>query len=387
MANRIPLLDLKRYQEAIAGEVEAAWRETLAGMHLLGGEQVRRFEQEIAAFAGVPFACGVSSGTDALMLSLVALGVGAGDRVILPTNAFIAALTVVHHLGAIPVLVDIAENGLGPDADAIAEALPARAVMVVHLFGHPLALDRLGALCDQAQASLIEDCSHAHGATRNGRHVGTHGAVGCFSAGVVKNLSAYGDAGFILSRDASIDAALRELRGQGQRGKSNHVRYGFNARLDELQACVLRIKLRDLNARNQRRRAIAAYYSERFATFDVRTPSLDRDAVPVFHQYVVQTPARDRLQAHLGDRGIETGIHYPVPLHRQEAWVKHYGSGLRLPHAERLANEILSLPVFPDLTDAEVEEVASAVREFFRRPAPRAASRTPAAGTEQASNP
>lgn len=387
-AYRIPLLDLKRHQAAIAAEVESAWREALAGMHLLGGDQVRRFEQEIASFAGVPFACGVSSGTDALMLSLVALGVGPGDRVVLPANAFIAALTVVHHLGAVPVLVDSAEDGFGPDLAVIADALPARAVIVVHLFGHALALDRLSALCDQAGAVLLEDCSHAHGATRDGHHVGTRGAVGCFSAGVVKNLSAYGDAGFILSRDAGIDAALRELRGQGQRGKNNHVRYGFNARLDELQACVLRIKLKELEARNQRRRVIAAYYTQRFATLDLRTPLIDRGEVPAFHQYVVQTTARDQLQAHLADRGIETGIHYPVPLHRQEAWITHYGRELRLPRAERLANEILSLPVFPDLTDAEVEAVASAVRDFFRMPAsPRAASRIPAAGTEQSSNP
>lgn len=365
MAHRIPLLDLKRHQQLIAADVERAWHDALAKMHLLGGEQVRMFEEEIAAFTGAPYACGVASGTDALMLSLVALGIGPGDRVVLPANAFIAALSVVHHLGATPVLVDIEANGFAPDVDAVAAALPARALIVVHLFGQTLALDRLTTLCEQTSTALIEDCSHAHGATRAGQHVGGAGVVGCFSAGIVKNLSAYGDAGFVLSRDSQLDATLRELRGQGQRGKNRHVRFGFNSRLDELQACVLRVKLRDLTARNQRRREIAAYYSERFAALDLITPTIAADEVPVFHQYVVRTAARERLRAHLAERGIETGIHYPVPLHRQEAWTTRYGSSLCLPRAERFANEILSLPVFPELTDAEVDEVAATVRDFL----------------------
>lgn len=388
MTYRIPLLDLTRHHRLIADDVDCAWRETLAAMRLLGGEQVRRFEEEIAAYAGVPHACGVSSGTDALLLGLVALGIGPGDRVVLPANAFIAALTVVHHLGAVPILVDVAATGHGPDLEAVAGALPARAVIVVHLYGHALAVDRLQALCDASRAFLVEDGSHAHGATRAGRHAGTTGAVGCFSAGIVKNLSAYGDAGFVLTRDRSVDATLRELRAQGQRGKNQHVRYGFNARLDELQAAVLRIKLRELDDRNRRRRAIAAYYSERFARLDLALPFVASDEIAVFHQYVVRTAARDRLQAHLAERGIETGIHYPVPLHRQEAWVRCYGTGLSLPRAERLANEILSLPVFPDLSDAEVEAVATAVRDFFR-PATRrsGATRTAAPGALETPNP
>jgi dTDP-4-amino-4,6-dideoxygalactose transaminase len=366
MTYRIPLLDLTRYQRVIAAEVDRAWHETLAAMRLLNGAQVRRFEEEIAAYAGVPHACGVSSGTDALLLGLVALGVGPGDRVVVPANAFIAVLTVVHRIGAEPVLVDLAESGYGPDFDAVSRALPARALMVVHLYGHALELDRLLALCSESDTFLIEDCSHAHGATRGGRHVGTTGAIGCFSAGIVKNLSAYGDAGFVLTSNLTIDATLRELRAQGQRGKNQHVRYGFNARLDELQAAVLRIKLRDLDERNRRRRAIAAYYSERFALFDIQLPTIAGDEVPVFHQYVVRSAVRDRLQTHLAERGIETGIHYPVPLHRQEAWTRYYGDTLRFPRAERLAEEVLSLPVFPDLTDAEVDEIVAAVGDFFR---------------------
>lgn len=367
MPTRIPLLDLTRHHALIAGEVDRAWRETLTSMHLLGGQQVRLFEQEIAAYAGVPHACGVSSGTDALLLSLIALGIGPGSRVVVPANAFVAALSVIHHLGATPILVDVADDSHAPDLDAIARALPAAAVIVVHLYGHAFSLDQLHTLCDRSHTPLIEDASHAHGAKRRGRHVGTTGTMGCFSAGIVKNLSAYGDAGFILTRDAALDSTLRELRNQGQRGKNQHARYGLNARLDELQAAVLRIKLRSLDERNRRRLGIAEYYNERFADLDVRVPDIADDEQPVFHQYVLRCAQRDRLQAHLGARGIETGIHYPIPLHQQTAWVQRYGA-LTLPRVERLATEILSLPVFPELTDGEVETVVSAVNEFFHSP-------------------
>jgi dTDP-4-amino-4,6-dideoxygalactose transaminase len=373
MTYRIPLLDLTRHHARIAADIDQAWREALAGMRLLNGEQVRQFEREIAAYTGVPHACGVASGTDALLLGLAALGIGRGDRVVLPANAFVAALTVVHHLGAVPILVDAAAEGFGPDLDAIAAALPARAVLVVHLFGHALALDAVHRLCIEGNASLVEDCSHAHGARRAGRHVGSTGAVGCFSAGVVKNLGAYGDAGFVITHDPATDTVIRQLRTQGQERKNEHVRYGYTSRLDELQAAVLRVKLRDLETRNCRRRAIAVYYNDRFAPLGIRVPSAAADESPVYHQYVIRTAERDRLRAALAERGIETGIHYPVPLHRQEAWLRTYGMPLSLPRAERLASEVLSLPVFPELGDAEVEAVAAAVHAFYGRATTRVA--------------
>jgi len=363
----IPLLDLTREHAAIREEVQQAWSATLASMHLLKGENVAAFEREIAAYIGTQFACGVASGTDALLLGVLGLGIGAGDEVVIHANAFNAAVEAVHHAGAQPVLVDVEADGLGPDADSVARAITPRtkAIIVVHLYGSPLQLAPIEALAIQQRLALIEDCSHAHGAGRDGRKVGTWGQVGCFSAGVVKNLGAYGDAGFITTSDADLQARLCLLRAHGQEKKNHHVLYGFNCRLDELQAAVLRVKLRYLEARNQRRRDIAAYYCDRLAELDLRVPREHPGEVHVYHQYVIRTAQRDRLQAHLKAGGIETGIHYPVPLHRQAAWLRRYGESPRLRRAEQLAQEILSFPVFPDLTDAEVERVADGVRSFF----------------------
>jgi len=364
----IPLLDLKREYDAIAVELQQAWSETLGSMHLLKGPNVTAFENEIAAYVGTRHAAGVASGTDALLLSVLGLGIGPGDEVIIQANAFAAALEAVHHAGAQPVLVDTEADGLGPDIAAVERAITprTRAALVVHLYGSPLDLEPLSALTQRHGLLVIEDGSHAHGASRNGRKVGAVGRAGCFSAGVVKNLGAYGDAGFITTDDSQLLGRVRLLQTHGQERKNHHVLYGFNSRLDELQAVVLRVKLRYLEARNARRRAIARYYGERFSGLDLRVPREGPGEIHVYHQYVVRTAQRERLQAHLSAAGVGSGIHYPVPLHRQPSWLRRYGESPSLPHAERLAEEILSLPVFPDLTDAEVEQVAGAVVGYFR---------------------
>ena len=365
----IPLLDLKREYATIKEDVQQAMAATLETMHLLKGENVTAFEREIAAYIGTTHASGVASGTDALLLSVLGLGIGAGDEVIIHTNAFAADLEAVHFAGAQPVLVDVEADGLGPDAEAVARAITprTRAVLVVHLYGSPLQLDAVETICRQHQLALIEDCSHAHGASRGGRRVGSAGRAGCFSCGVVKNLGAYGDAGFVTTSDAELLTRLRLLQTHGQEKKNHHVLYGFNSRLDEMQAAVLRVKLRYLDARNRRRQQIAAYYGERFGAFDVAVPRELPGEVHVYHQYVIRTPARERLRAHLQGAGVETGVHYPVPLHRQPSWQSRYGTSPSFPRAERLADEILSLPVFPDLTDAEVEHVTGAVTAFFQQ--------------------
>lgn len=362
---RVPLLDLTREYALVGDEIRRAWGDALQAMQLLKGENVARFEAEIAAYVGVPHACGVSSGTDALLLGMAALGIGPGDRVVIPANAFIAALEAIHHLGAQPALVDATADGFGPDVDAVAAALPAKAIIVVHLYGAALDLAPLRRLCARHGTLLVEDASHAHGARRGTQRVGSFGAVGCFSAGIVKNLAAYGDAGFVTTADANVAREVGLLQRHGQERKNHHLRYGLNARLDELQAAVLRIKLRHLDARNERRRAIAAFYNERFRGLDLRLPHEEPDEYAVYHQYVIRSTVRERLQTHLHKEGIETGIHYPVPLHRQPAWLRTYGEAPPYPRAERLAREILSLPVFPELTDGEVERVADAVVSFF----------------------
>jgi len=364
----VPLLDLTREYQTIRAEVEESWAATLAQMHLLKGPHADAFEHEISAYLGTAGACGVGSGTDALILGLLALDVGPADEVIIQANAFVAAIEAVRSTGAQPVIVDIDPEGLGPDVDQVARALTPRtkAIIAVHMYGAPLDLAALCTLARQRDLWVLEDASHAPGAARDGRKVGTVGDLGCFSAGVVKNLGAYGDAGFVTSGDAARVARVRLLRSHGQERKNEHVVYGLNSRLDELQAAVLRIKLRHLDARNRRRREIAAYYTERFASLEVRTPRERPGEMHVYHQYVVRTPHRAALQQHLKAAGVETGIHYPVPLHRQPAFLRSYGETPSLPHAEQLAREVLSLPVFPDLSDAESEYVADHVVEFFR---------------------
>lgn len=365
----IPLLDLKREYATIEHELQSAWAAALATMHLLKGENVAAFEREIAAYIGTPLACGVASGTDALLLGVLALGISSEDEVIIHANAFAAAVEAVHYAGGVPVLVDVEADGLGPDPDAVAQAITPRtkAIVAVHLYGSPLPLAPIERLAQEHRLALIEDCSHAHGASRGGRKVGSVGRIGCFSAGVVKNLAAYGDAGFVTTGDADVVKRIRLLQTHGQEQKNRHVLYGFNSRLDELQAAVLRVKLRYLDARNRRRAEIAAFYSKRFAPLGVRVPQEHPGEVHVYHQYVIRTRDRERLQAHLKAAGVDSGIHYPVPLHRQPAWLQRYGESPCLPRAEQLAQEILSLPVFPDLTDAEVEQVAGAVASFFGR--------------------
>lgn len=364
----VPLLDLRREYAAIAREMQAGWDVVLDSMHLLKGEQTAAFEREIAAYFGTEHAIGAASGTDALTLAARAAGIGPGDEVILQSNAFVAALEAVHHNGARPVLVDCALDGAGPDVEALVAALTprTRAVIVVHLYGAPLPLAEVADLCKRRGVDLIEDGSHAHGASWRGRKVGTFGRAGCFSAGVVKNLGAYGDAGFIVTGDAELAGHVRMLQSHGQQTKNQHLAYGYNSRLDELQAAVLRIKLRHLETRNSRRRAIAAFYRERFAGLDLHVPQEQVGEVHVYHQFVIRSRRRDELQAFLRAAGIETGIHYPVPLHRQPAWRQCYGEPPGLPRSEQRAQEILSIPVFPDLTDTEVEHVADRIVAFCR---------------------
>ncbi len=364
----IPLLDLKREYAAVRQEVEAMFASTLATMHLLKGENILLFEQEIADYLGVQHAVGVASGTDALITTVLGLGIGRGDEVIVHANAFAAALEAIHHAGATPVVVDVEPDAFGPDAASVRQALTpnTKAVIAVHMYGSPLDLAAVADICADHNLALVEDCSHAHGASRDGRKVGGLGVAGAFSCGVVKNLAAFGDAGFVATNDTSLHHRIRLLGTHGQERKNHHILYGFNSRLDELQAAVLRVKLKYLDARNQRRAEIARFYRDRFANIDLRVTHEKAGEVHVYHQFVVRTSQRDALASNLKAAGIETGIHYPVPLHRQPAFLRSYGESPAAPRAERLANEILSLPVFPDLSDSEVERVAHSVASFFQ---------------------
>jgi dTDP-4-amino-4,6-dideoxygalactose transaminase len=367
-SGRVALLDLTREYQASRRELLGACERVLERMHLLGGEEVRAFESEMAAYLGVRHVRGVASGTDALLLTIRAAGIGHGDEVLIQANAFVAAVEAIHHAGARPVAVDIRLDDLGPDADDVAARITprTRALLVVHLHGLPVDLHPLLALARERHLVLLEDCSHAHGATLDGRRVGSFGVAGAFSLGVVKNLAAYGDAGLVSTDNAGVAERVKLLGTHGQAHKNAHQLYGTNSRLDELQAAMLRVKLRTLDARNRRRAEIAAYYDERFRGLVV-TPSTDPTRVHVYHQYVVRTPRREALREHLAAADVETGVHYPMPIHRQPAWREAYGETPALPAAERAAGEMLSLPVHADLMDAEVEHVADAVVGFFGR--------------------
>ncbi len=366
----VPLLDLKRDWPEIKEEVEEGWREITSSMRLLNGPYVQAFEKEAADYFGSSFAFGVGSGTEALWLALIACGLGPGDEVLVPANGFVADVEAIKWAGATPVLVDAREEDFGPELSDLKEKLSPRtkALLVVHMYGHPLEMDEILSFCREHDLFLIEDASHAHGAEYKGRKVGTFGQVGCFSCGVVKNLNALGDAGLVLTDDPEIAHRLKFLRVHGQVQKNNHEFYGFNARLDEMQAVVLRARLRRLETKNQRRREIARFYQERLADLEgLSLPPLgDEEKKPVFHRYVIRTQRRDELMAHLRAKGIGTGIYYPVPLHLQPAWQKEGYPPYHLPVSEKLAREILAIPLFPELTPEELEEVVEAVREFFR---------------------
>jgi dTDP-4-amino-4,6-dideoxygalactose transaminase len=365
---RVSLLDLTREYRSLRHELLGACEGVLSRMHLLGGEEVRAFESEMAAYLGVRHVRGVASGTDALLLAVLAAGLGPGDEVLIQGNAFVAAVEALYRAGVRPVPVDVRDEDLGPDPEDVeAQLTPrTRGILAVHLYGLPVDLRPLLRLSRERSLALIEDCSHAHGATLEGQRVGSFGTAGAFSLGVVKNLAAYGDAGLVSTDDPELAERVRLLGTHGQVTKNEHVHFGTNSRLDELQAAMLRVKLRVLDARNRRRAAIASFYGERLRGLVV-TPPEDSWRTHVYHQYVVRTGERAALRAHLTAQDIDTGIHYPVPIHRQPAWLQTFGPTRALPVAEKTAGEILSLPVHADMTDDEVERVATSVRGFFRK--------------------
>lgn len=364
---RIALIDLTREYGAYRSEFLAAVERVLDGMHLLNGEEGKAFEREMADYLGVRHVRGVASGTDALYLSILAAGLGPGDEVLIQANSFVAAAEALYRAGVRAVPVDIRLDDLGPDLGEVQAKFGerTRGILVVHLYGFPVDLEPIMAFAAARSVAVIEDCSHAHGATLNGQRVGSFGIAGAFSLGVVKNLAAYGDAGMISTDDEELAERVKLLGTHGQKGKNNHIFYGGNSRLDELHAAMLRVKLRHLEARNARRAEIAAYYTACLRGH-VTTPCEDPARTHVYHQYVIRTTWREALKTHLQHYEIETGIHYPQPIHLQPAWKNVYGETPAMPRAEQAAREILSLPVHADLTDEEVEGVADAVVSFFK---------------------
>jgi len=367
----IPQSDPRAGILALRSRIEIAIIQVIeSGTYILGRE-VQGFEQEFSAFLGVAHGVGVASGTDALILALRALEVGPDDYVVTVSHTAVASVAAIELAGAKPLLVDIEPGTCTMSARALAEALarpPGRiaAVMPVHLYGQPADLGAIEPMVARAGAALVEDAAQCHGALSGARAVGSIGRLGAFSFYPTKNLGAIGDGGMVVTSDDALAERLRTLRQYGWRDRYVSDITGVNSRLDEIQAAILRVRLTMLEAENQRRREIAATYDSGLAGLPLMLPARQHDTTHVFHQYVVRTPERDALRRALGERGIGTNIHYPVPVHLQPAYRGRVAIGPSgLPETERAAREVLSLPMFPQLTEERVGRVISGVHGAF----------------------
>ena len=362
----IPFNDLKPAHRELEGELtEAAARVLRRGWFVLGPE-VEAFEAAFATYHGGGEAVGVANGTDAIELALRAAGVGPGDEVITVAHTAVATVCAVERAGATPVLVDVDPDTCTIDPDAASAAVTPRtkAIIPVHLYGHPADLGPLAALAQRHGLLLVEDCAQAHGAKYGGRLVGTFGDLAAFSFYPTKNLGGCGDGGAVLTRDPALAARLRRLRNYGQTDRYHHAERGINSRLDEIQAAILQVKLRHLDAHNAARRELAAEHAKRLS--GVRLPSARPWAEHVYHLYVVRSPRRDQLRERLQALGVQTLIHYPVPVHLQPAYADlGYAPG-SLPVTEQICREILSLPLYVGLSLADVAKVAEALEGSLR---------------------
>lgn len=361
----IPFVDLARQHSSLGLEFERTLLTAARRGDFILGHDVARFEREFADYCEAAHCIGVNSGTAALQLGLEALGIGPGDAVIAPANTFIASILPVLKLGATVVLVDCDEAGrIDPLQVRDAWTPATKAVIAVHLYGHPADLDPLQDFCREAAVDLVEDACQAHGARYRGRRVGSFGRFAAFSFYPSKNLGALGDGGALVTSDDELAEEARLLGSLGERPKGTHLRLGWNERLDTMQASILRLKLRHLDAWNERRRAVAAGYVDALQSAALELPRAEEWAEHVWHLFVVRSRRRDELREALSRTGVETGIHYPLPLHLQPALQGlGYPSGT-FPVAERRAREQLSLPMFAELAPAEVESVAAELLAF-----------------------
>lgn len=364
----IPFFDLKKQYEAIKAEIDAATARVYAGGWFILGPEVEAFEQEFAQYIGVKHGIGVGSGTEALHLALRALGVGKGDEVITVPNTAVATVAAIELAGAMPVLVDVQNDSMTMNPDAFAAAITpqTRAVIPVHLFGQSADLDPIIGIARQYHLAVVEDCAQAHGASYRRQRVGSYGDIAAFSFYPTKNLGAYGDGGAVVTNDTRLAEKVKLLRQYGWRTRYESEISGVNSRLDELQAAILRVKLKHLDEWNRARRERAAVYTELLPGRRVQPPTEMPYGEHVYHLYVTQSPMRDYLATYLKAREIGTAIQYPTPIHLQTAYA-HLAKRGALPVAERLAHEILSLPLYPELPMEDVHAVAEAVRTFEAR--------------------
>jgi len=364
----VPFVDLATHHAPLRDDLRAALDRVLThGKYILGPE-VEEFERGFAALVGAKYAVGVASGLDALRLAFEVVDIRPGDEVIVPGNTFIATALAVSALGAVPVLVDHDPKTYNIDVQLARQVITkkTKAIVPVHLYGQAADMDAVLALASEFGLKVIEDACQAHGSRYRGKGCGSIGDLGCFSFYPGKNLGGFGDGGLVTTNDEGLARAVRQRRSYGEAKKYHHVEKGVNTRLDTMQAALLNLKLPRLNASNEGRRRAARWYDERLARIPaVTAPAAPADALShVYHLYVIRTPKRDELQAFLNSKGIQSGIHYPIPIHRQEAYRELASSAPRLSNTDAFAPQILSLPMFPELTEAQVDRVCGAVAEF-----------------------
>jgi dTDP-4-amino-4,6-dideoxygalactose transaminase len=364
---RVPVLDLKAQYAAIRDEVMQAIGEVCESQIFALGPAVAEFEKNIAAYCKSKHAIGVSSGTDALLVSLMALGVKSGDEVITTPFSFFATAGCVVRVGARPVFVDVEPDSYNIDTDAIEEKITekTRAIIPVHLFGQLARMEAIMEIAERHNLAVIEDAAQAIGASRNGILAGNFGDCGCFSFYPTKNLGGFGDGGLVTTNSDSLAEDIRTLRDHGQKPRYFYKIIGGNFRLDGIQGAVLNVKLKYLDDWNEKRRQNAALYDDLFAGSPVGTPVIDPGNVSIYHQYTVTVPEREELQKYLAENDIGSAVFYPKPLHLQDCFKQlGYKQG-DMPVAERLCNEVLSLPVYPELSRREIEYVAGTILKFY----------------------
>ena len=363
---KVPILDLHAHHAHLRAELAEAIDEVIEASAFAGGPFVSRFEQDFAQYCGVDHVVGVGSGTDALWLALLALGIGPGDEVITVPMTFIATAEAISRTGAVPVFVDINETTYTLEPTGLQRALTSRtkAIIPVHLFGRMAEMDPILTFAEQHGLFVVEDAAQAHGALYQGKRAGSLGNAGCFSFYPGKNLGAFGEAGAVATNNSELAKKIRVFIDHGQSRKYHHSVVGWNCRMDGIQAAVLRLKLRELDSNNARRREIASRYSKAFRGLpNFVIPALDRAESHVHHHYVIRVPDRRRFMKGLSEKGVGSAIHYPIAVHLQDAY-SHLGLVRgSFPVAERCAEEFVSLPIYPELTHSQISAVIDAVAE------------------------
>lgn len=364
----IPLIDLQASYASISEELLRAAEEVLSSGHYINGPQVQAFEEELAQYLNVPYAVGVANGTDALMLTLDALGVGPGDEVITSPFTFFASAEVISRVGATPVFVDVNPDTYLIDTECIEKAITPRtkAIIPVHIFGQMADMDAVNDIAMRHGLHVVEDACQALGADYNGKQAGSLGTAGCFSFFPTKNLGGFGDGGIVVTHDAELARTIRMLRVHGSNPKYYHARVGYNSRLDELQASLLRVKLRRLNEWTDVRRQKVKQYEEGLSQLPITLPTELDYGKHAYHLYIIETDQREQLMAHLKEQGIDSGVYYPVPLHLQEVYRSLEYSKGDLPNAEQASVRCMALPLFPELTQQDQQYIIDAATQFFK---------------------